>query len=466
MTILFTRHPTNTSMHISGIPRSMKIIFCTNSSTICPRRHRCATSYITTHLHAFQASKFYDAIFRASKIFGYQVTLQLNEYRKLYEIGRIRKDVLERVVRSKKGKADAQTWINKLLSSNYDTSNTPRIGSLRAQWKTAVKLDLDTLVQPLLFRILCSYLDQGIAIWKFPSDQHGFLSSIINLEKNSFTSFFKTKSARNLLLNGNYDIKDLLKRITGDESLFAQYLFDQQFSHHGWSGIVNSVEDQPGSLLDRRNITLRDVIIFELLLEIDALNDKLGENWKPLNAYVEKSGEDIFAPVPDNELAEVFMLWQDAFEWSYYDDVLAGIRSARKIEPVVDLQKSFQAMFCIDERECSIRRHVEATDHCETFGTPAFFRSSFSLNLKMESSTINFARNPLLQNILLKSLMSKEKENMTCFIQIRAILCLPGFHEFRFWFSGRQYGWCKSVSAKNESRHIECFCSYEQGVGN
>lgn len=171
-------------------------------------------------LHAFQASKFYDAIFRASKIFGYQVTLQLNEFRKLYEIGRIRKDVLERVVISKKGNADAQTWINKLLSSNYDTSNIPRIGSLRAQWKTAVKLDLDTLVQPLLFRILCSYLDQGIAIWKFPSDQHGFLSSVINLEKHSFTSFFKTKSARNLLLNGNYDIKDLLKRITGDESLF------------------------------------------------------------------------------------------------------------------------------------------------------------------------------------------------------------------------------------------------------
>src|SRR5688500_7879059 len=35
-------------------------------------------------LHAFQQSKFYDAIFKASKIFGYQVTLQLSEYRQLY----------------------------------------------------------------------------------------------------------------------------------------------------------------------------------------------------------------------------------------------------------------------------------------------------------------------------------------------------------------------------------------------
>ncbi len=30
-------------------------------------------------LHAFQHMKFYDAIFKASKIFGYQVTLQLTE---------------------------------------------------------------------------------------------------------------------------------------------------------------------------------------------------------------------------------------------------------------------------------------------------------------------------------------------------------------------------------------------------
>ena len=32
-------------------------------------------------LHAFQHMKFYDAIFKASKIFGFQVHLQLTEYR-------------------------------------------------------------------------------------------------------------------------------------------------------------------------------------------------------------------------------------------------------------------------------------------------------------------------------------------------------------------------------------------------
>jgi len=41
-------------------------------------------------LHAFQQLKFYDAIFKAAKNFGFQVTLQLTEFRELYAKGRIR----------------------------------------------------------------------------------------------------------------------------------------------------------------------------------------------------------------------------------------------------------------------------------------------------------------------------------------------------------------------------------------
>ncbi|MBL7755232.1 MAG: DUF2309 family protein, partial [Chitinophagaceae bacterium] len=35
-------------------------------------------------LHAFQHESFYEGIFRASKIFGFKVTLQLADYRKLF----------------------------------------------------------------------------------------------------------------------------------------------------------------------------------------------------------------------------------------------------------------------------------------------------------------------------------------------------------------------------------------------
>ena len=49
-------------------------------------------------LHAFQTGKFYEGIFKASAIFGYQATLQLNDFRELYKIKRISEDVLERII--------------------------------------------------------------------------------------------------------------------------------------------------------------------------------------------------------------------------------------------------------------------------------------------------------------------------------------------------------------------------------
>src|SRR5688572_30887464 len=61
-------------------------------------------------LHAFQNMKFYDAIFRASKIFGYQVTLQLTEYRALYKNGRIKDNILEQIIKKRQGLENLAIW--------------------------------------------------------------------------------------------------------------------------------------------------------------------------------------------------------------------------------------------------------------------------------------------------------------------------------------------------------------------
>ena len=340
-------------------------------------------------LHAFQHMKFYDAIFKASKIFGFQVHLQLPEYREMYTTGRIREDVLQVIIANKKGKTAVPEWKEKLISKNYITINQPRIGELRKYWKEVYHFDLDNKVHPLLFRILCAFLDQGIAIDSFPVVNKPFIESVREMEQNSFVSFFKTKSIRQKFLSGNYSLTGLLKTIIGKENYFDQYLFDQQFAHHGWSGFVSAVEDNPHTLLDRKLITLKELLEFELLLELDALNHALGNKWKPLATHVTEPPLDLFADVPKTELAGVIELWQDAFEWSYYDSVLKGILVSNekrnrllKIEPGQSLltyaSRSLQAIFCIDEREDSIRRHIEAVDkNAETFGAPGFFGVEF-----------------------------------------------------------------------------------------
>jgi uncharacterized protein len=326
-------------------------------------------------LHAFQKEKFSNAIYDASAIFGYRVSLSLAEYRSLYQEKKINDKILERVISKHKGQNQVATWTTKMLEGNYH-KDSPRIGALRANWKREYKIDMDSLVHPLLFRTLCSYLDQGISMWGFPVWNKDLLASIREMERKSFASFFKNGRARKLLIGGQANISRLLKILVGDQSLYEQYLYDQQFAHQGWSGMVSTIEDQPETLLDHRKISLHDLIALELLLEIDAMDDHFGEQWKPLSNVIKKTPTPLFTKVPVTELDEITMMWQEAFEWSYYDGVLAGIKGSKYDAPKAT--PSFQAMFCIDDRECSLRRHLEHEDpNCETFGTPGFFGVEF-----------------------------------------------------------------------------------------
>ncbi|MFA9214155.1 MAG: YbcC family protein [Candidatus Methylacidiphilales bacterium] len=364
-------------------------------------------------LHSFQNLKFYDALHQAAKIFGFKTTLSLNDYRNLHKKGRIDTEVLERIIEAKKGKAELELWKNKLFKKQFDYQIDSRIGKLKANWKNNYKIDMDALVHPLLFRIVCSYLDQGIAIWNFPIEHKGFLSSIRELERMSYSSIFNSKRVKDLLLDNNCSIEHLLEILVGDETLYAQYLYDQQFAHQGWSGMVSFIEDNPNALLDTKKITLHDFIVFELLLEINALDSQYGNNWKPLKDNLKERPTPLFAPVENTELNEVIMLWQDVYEWTYYDQVLAGVQLGYD-NKAPKKAKSFQALFCIDDRECSIRRYVEQNDiNCETFGTPGFFGVEFFYQPKNGKFHTKLCPAPVTPKYLIKEINTrgnKEKD--------------------------------------------------------
>jgi uncharacterized protein YbcC (UPF0753/DUF2309 family) len=359
-------------------------------------------------LHAFQKFKFSKAIYTASTMLGYRVSMSLAEYRGCYESGRIKTSVLEKILTQQKGVDQIKVWKQKMLHEVYHKPS-PRIGSLRANWKREYQIDLDSLVHPLLFRILCSFLDQGIAMWNFPVWHNSFLASIREMERVSFSSFFRQGRAKKLLLDGQTNVSYLLNILIGDESLYKQYLFDQQFSHQGWSGMVSAVEDQPQTLLDARKISLHDLIVFELLLEIDALDDHFGEGWLPLCKRIKEKPVDLFAKYEPTELDEVTNLWQEAYEWSYYDEVLKGLQTTNQGGPVIKV-KSFQAMFCIDDRACSLRRYLEKHDPaCETFGTPGFFGVEFFFQLDHGKFYTKLCPAPITPKYLIKEIGVRRK---------------------------------------------------------
>lgn len=325
-------------------------------------------------LHAFQNQNFEKAIRNASKIFGYKTSLSLLEYRELFKKEQISNDILENVIIRRLGLGQINSWKAKLLDVDIDETNPSKTGRLRALWKDHFHLDLNTIVHTNLFRILNSYLDQGIAITKFPVNEESFLSSLREIEQTSYVSFFKTKRAKNLLFDPKISIAQLLDILVGREALYEQYLIDQQFAHPGWSGLISVIQSQPRSLLDGRKITLKELIILECILEIDNLDNALGGKWNPLCEVASKDEiVDIFEENESSELDELLLIWQEAYEWTYYDQVLAGVMIGEQLEPTKETP-SFQAFFCIDDRECSIRRYIEHYDpDCATYGTPGHF---------------------------------------------------------------------------------------------
>lgn len=324
-------------------------------------------------LHAFQELPFHEALQQASETFGYRSYMPLEHYRKAYAGGRISEAALDSAIQRRFPKESLAVIKQQLLHGNYNEAIEARIGAMHGCWHTEYHFSPEKQVHPTLFRIIGMYLDQGISTKPFPGVQRGLLAAVRKLESDSYISLFQSERARLLLLHSQCKLGHLLSILVGNPEWYEQYLFDQQFAHPGWSGMVAVLEAQPQSLLDGRKITLHDFIALELLLEIDALDSAFGTTWPPLADKVKKRPSELFATPKDNTLFQAYALWQEAYEFTYYDSVLAGLSSKSSSETASPVA-GFDALFCIDDRECSLRRHLESLHPgSRTFGTPGFF---------------------------------------------------------------------------------------------
>lgn len=240
-------------------------------------------------------------------------------------------------------------------------------------------MDLDGQVHRVLFRILSNYLDQGVAIWRMPHAGDTLWNVIGRIVEESFLPFppLSDRQCKRLLKGSPDDaIRFCLERLVGSERHYEAYLFEMLLAHTGWSGMVVMTENNRSLLLPRK-IALKDMVAIELLLEYGFLTRALGK-FDPLVGGPEPvpTFSVTTKPTPTS-IESLQRIWQDALEWSYYEDLLRGLQHTSRLGDRSPKQPKMQAFFCIDDRETSLRRYLEEeSDKFETWGLLGFLAST------------------------------------------------------------------------------------------
>jgi hypothetical protein len=355
-------------------------------------------------LHAFQEKSFFDACEQAQNLLGCKTLLSHSEYVRLYHEGKINPLVLkEQYFKVYPNAKDLDTMFVP-QRENYSSG----IGKLRNFWKEEYKINVDKKVHPVLFKLLANYLDQGVASITIPKTNASFLESVMQIQKHSVIKLFKSQRAAELC-RPETRITELLEIVVGNAAYFETYLMDMLFAHSGWSGMVAQLEENPTSLIKNAPISLNDLIRFELCLEIDALDNKYDQIWRPIGEFISPNNS---AQVEEVRITPELKIWHNSMEWSYYHQVLQGIKNT--VGAYAPALPVFQAYFCIDDRMCSLRRHLEKTQpHCKTYGTPGFFNVEFNYKPLNSIHSSKVCPAPMTTERLIKetSEIEKPKDN-------------------------------------------------------
>jgi uncharacterized protein YbcC (UPF0753/DUF2309 family) len=341
-------------------------------------------------LHAFQHLPFHEGVSVAGKLFGARSYLPLKDYQRMFRQGRITQHALDWALEHAGCPTVEQEHLRAALFGEDKRSHYPPVSlanhGIRNAWLNRLEIDLNASVHPILFRLLANYLDQGISRWTLPKNGERFWDCVLRLAQNSLLPLypFQEPAVRDLL-NQSPDqaIVACLRSIVGSETLYEQYLLEVLLAHPGWSGMVRIVEQSPQALLARRLISLKEMLAVELLCELAFVHIRKGDGFPNIAELPNLQGVPLLSgDVLQPNVPLRLKVWHEAMEWSLHSELLVALKNQpplpSKQEPAVKSLPEAQAFFCIDDRECSLRRYLEEVNPAiETFGAAGFFGIDF-----------------------------------------------------------------------------------------
>jgi uncharacterized protein YbcC (UPF0753/DUF2309 family) len=292
-------------------------------------------------------------------------------------------------------------------------------------WLVATRgFDSDAWIHPPLIRFLAGYLDQGLAHWSMPGRDRGIHGCFLEIYRTSLAAQCGRWARRlpHLVGEDHAAQRTALESIAHSHSQLGvaddervDYLRAELLALRGWAGIVRQIEERPDRVPARDlTVTLHGYLAVRLLFERAALGEAARQlsfggplsefrDWLRDRLPVAPSPTAVERAWPLFHLAQLCGLdlsiveqWTARHVTELESELrqLDGIRRRRILHQAFEQAirdrlhdalmhhtphappgpPAFQAIFCIDEREESFRRHLEEVEPaCETFSTAGFF---------------------------------------------------------------------------------------------
>lgn len=290
-----------------------------------------------------------------------------------------------------------------------------------------------------LVPILAAYLDFGFAYWPMPQRERGLLAAthhlVTTLPSRATPLFAALREALTEVSAGETHPADVIAEMLADEGVSedaqSSRLTRSLLALPGWAGMFQRLEHQPGdrpggappaSLADLTALLL----VFERASRRVAERDPESRTARdseelavsntyrlyrlfqlaglPTPAALALQEQDAVAAIEALDAFDPLLrrkILHEAYEGSYRRRALHAVQASSARTSIASAAKTAQFLFCIDDREESIRRHLEELDpgH-ETFGVAGFFGLAMayrSLDDAREAAFCPAGREPMLR---------------------------------------------------------------------